>query len=154
MTDLTQRTAFVTGGGRGIGRGIVLGLAEAGADVAIADVDLDSAEQTAKEVSSLGRRALVLRVDVTDTRSVQAAVDRAIEEFGKLGAPATRDPWFQAFYDDVWAQASLGGAAAGSCFWILYADAYPDYDGFGVYAPAHATTMAIVRAQAARMAGL
>jgi NAD(P)-dependent dehydrogenase (short-subunit alcohol dehydrogenase family) len=84
MLDLTRKSAFVTGGGRGIGRAIVLGLAEAGADVAIADVDLDSAEQTAKEVSSLGRRALVLRVDVTDTRSVQAAVDRAIGEFDKL----------------------------------------------------------------------
>jgi meso-butanediol dehydrogenase/(S,S)-butanediol dehydrogenase/diacetyl reductase len=84
MTDLSERTAVVTGGGRGIGRGIVLGLAAAGADIVIADIDLDSAEQTAKEVSSLGRRVLVLRVDVTDTRSVEAAVDRAIGELGKV----------------------------------------------------------------------
>ena len=82
MTDLRGRNAIVTGGGRGIGRGIVLALANSGADVAIADVDLESAEGTAKEVQALGRRALVVRVDVTDPASVEAGVAQVVEQLG------------------------------------------------------------------------
>jgi len=59
MSLLAERIAIVTGGGRGIGRGIVLALARAGADVAITDVDLETAPQSAEEVTALGRRALV-----------------------------------------------------------------------------------------------
>ena len=70
MINLEQRTAMVTGGGRGIGRGIVLALAGAGADIAIADIDLENAERTAKDVGELGRAALVVRTDVTDPESV------------------------------------------------------------------------------------
>ncbi len=62
MIDLSGRVALVTGAGRGIGRGIVLALAQAGADVALADVDLASAERTAKEVEAGGRTALVVRL--------------------------------------------------------------------------------------------
>jgi NAD(P)-dependent dehydrogenase (short-subunit alcohol dehydrogenase family) len=58
MGRLSQRVAIVTGGGRGIGRGIVLRMAEAGADIAIADVDVRSAEETANEVASLGGGAI------------------------------------------------------------------------------------------------
>jgi len=81
MIQLEDRTAFVTGGGRGIGRGIVLALAQAGADIVIADVDAESAEQTAKDVEALGRQACVLRVDVTDESSTEAGVAAAIERF-------------------------------------------------------------------------
>ena len=84
MIDLEQRTAIVTGGGRGIGRGIVLALAGAGADIAIADIDLENAEQTAKDVGELGRAALVLRTDVTDLESARAAVEQTLERFGGL----------------------------------------------------------------------
>jgi meso-butanediol dehydrogenase/(S,S)-butanediol dehydrogenase/diacetyl reductase len=84
VADLSGKTAIVTGGGRGIGRGIVLALAEAGADVAIAEIDLESAESTAKEVEALGRRALVVRMDVADPRSVGEGVGRALERFGGI----------------------------------------------------------------------
>ena len=79
---LDGRVAIVTGGGRGIGRGIALALAEAGADVAIADIDLPNAEATAKEISALGRRALLVRVDVTDSQSIGAGVAEVLAKLG------------------------------------------------------------------------
>jgi NAD(P)-dependent dehydrogenase (short-subunit alcohol dehydrogenase family) len=82
--DLSGKTAIVTGGGRGIGRGIVLALAEAGADVAIADIDLESAESTAGDVEAVGRRVLVVRVDVTDRQSVEQGVGRVLERLGQV----------------------------------------------------------------------
>ena len=84
MSHLSQKTAIVTGGGRGIGRGIVLELARAGADVVLADVDLESSERTAGEVARLGRQALVTRVDVADPRSVREGVEQALARFGKI----------------------------------------------------------------------
>ena len=79
---LDGRVAIVTGGGRGIGRGIALALAEAGADVAIADIDLPNAEATAKEILALGRRALLVRVDVTDSQSIGAGVAEVLAKLG------------------------------------------------------------------------
>ncbi len=84
MGRLSRRLAIVTGGGRGIGRGIVLALAEAGADIAIADVDLAGAEQTADAVASLGREVIVCEVDVADTHSVQRGLDQILARFGKI----------------------------------------------------------------------
>jgi len=81
---LSQQTAMVTGGGRGIGRGIVLALAKAGADIAIADVDVENAERTAEEVAELGREVLVCRVDVSDPPSVQRVLDQILARFGRL----------------------------------------------------------------------
>lgn len=84
MIDLTGKTAIVTGGGRGIGRGIALALARAGADVAIADVDLENAERTAKDIGELGRGALVVRTDVTDPDSARGALEQALARFGQV----------------------------------------------------------------------
>jgi len=77
-----------------------------------------------------------------------------LEEFGKQLPLATRDLYFQGWYDEIHAGAETGLTSGGSNFWILYHDAYPDYDGFGVYCPAHASTLAIIRAEAERMAAL
>ena len=84
MLDLSGSNALVTGGGRGIGRGIVFALAEAGADIAIADVDLESAETTAKEVETLGRKATVTRIDVTDSESVRDGIQVILGDFGAI----------------------------------------------------------------------
>lgn len=84
MIDLENRIAMVTGGGRGIGRGIVLALARAGADIVIADIDLESAERTAEEVTELDRQVLVVATDVTDAESAAAAVEQSLARFGKL----------------------------------------------------------------------
>lgn len=81
LMDLGGKTAIVTGGAMGIGRGIVTRLHEAGASVVIADV----AEEEAAEVAALlGERALPVRTDVTDRESVAAMVQAAVERFGAL----------------------------------------------------------------------
>ncbi len=84
MIDLEQRTAIVSGGGRGIGRGIVLALAGAGADIAIADIDVENAERAAKDVGELGRGALVVCTDVTDPESARGAIEQTLRRFGGL----------------------------------------------------------------------
>ncbi len=84
ILPLAGKTAVVTGGARGIGKGIVLELARAGADVLIADLLEDAMQSTAAEVQALGRRALARRVDVTDAAQVQAMVDQAVSGLGGL----------------------------------------------------------------------
>jgi 3-oxoacyl-[acyl-carrier protein] reductase len=72
--SLAGRTAVVTGGSRGIGRAIALGLAEAGADVALTYRERhDEAQAVTREIENRGRRAVALQMDVADRASVQAA---------------------------------------------------------------------------------
>ena len=72
-----------------------------------------------------------------------------LEEFGKSrdngGVTTTRDQFFQGYYDLIYSY-----QAGGSNFWILYHDAYPDYDGFGVYYPADTSTIAIIESAASK----
>jgi 3-oxoacyl-[acyl-carrier protein] reductase len=105
--DLSGRVALVTGGSRGLGRADALTLARAGADVVIADIQLESdsgeaadaygplaqaaraqglvfSESTADEIEQLGRRSLALLCDVTDRAAVAATVDRVVEELGSV----------------------------------------------------------------------
>ena len=85
MGRLDGKTALVTGGGRGIGRGIVLEFARAGADVAINFLrDRGAAEATAAEVRSVGRRAVVLQADVGDREAVEGMVGEAVDALGHL----------------------------------------------------------------------
>lgn len=81
---LTDRKAFVTGGGSGIGQSIALALAEAGADVAIADQNLAGANQTCEQIQALGRQALALAIDVTAKDQVENAVDTVLTSWGRL----------------------------------------------------------------------
>jgi 3-oxoacyl-[acyl-carrier protein] reductase len=81
---LQDRVALVTGGGRGIGKGIAMRIAEAGADIIIGDIDRDSAEQTAQELSADCERAVAVQVDVTKKKSIDAAVKQVLEEFKKI----------------------------------------------------------------------
>jgi NAD(P)-dependent dehydrogenase (short-subunit alcohol dehydrogenase family) len=82
MGRLDGKNAIVTGGGRGIGRGIALVLVSEGAAVALADIDTASAEATAGDINGSGGRATVIRTDVTDPDSAAAAVEQAIGGLG------------------------------------------------------------------------
>ncbi|CAG9210402.1 SDR family NAD(P)-dependent oxidoreductase [Burkholderia vietnamiensis] len=83
-TPLEGQVAIVTGGARGIGRGIALTLAAAGADILLADLLDDALDSTAREVRALGRRAVLAKVDVTQAAQVDAMVAQALAELGGL----------------------------------------------------------------------
>jgi NAD(P)-dependent dehydrogenase (short-subunit alcohol dehydrogenase family) len=82
--DLEGNAAVVTGGGRGIGRGIAVQLARAGASVTVADIDLKIALETAKLLSEHNSKAIHCAVDVTDVNSVASMVQLTMDTFGRL----------------------------------------------------------------------
>ena len=82
--SLNNRTALVTGGGSGIGAALAQALAQAGADVAVADLDLATAERSAEELTALGVRSLAVQVDVTQADQVKRMVATVIEAWGRL----------------------------------------------------------------------
>jgi NAD(P)-dependent dehydrogenase (short-subunit alcohol dehydrogenase family) len=84
LIDLTGKVALVTGCGRGIGKAIALALAKSGSDVVLNDIDLPSIEKARNEISSLGRRALALKGDVSRKSEVDEVVKRAIDSFNKI----------------------------------------------------------------------
>ena len=81
---LSGKKAFVTGAARGIGKCAALALAQAGADVAIVDMLIDKAEETAEEVRKLGRKSIAVKCDVTDPDDVDKMIDTIVKEFGKI----------------------------------------------------------------------
>ncbi len=84
--DFAGKVAFVTGAASGIGRAAALAFARAGAAVVVADVSEEANEETASSVEQSGGRAVAVRCDVTRSEDVQAALQRAIELFGRLDA--------------------------------------------------------------------
>jgi NAD(P)-dependent dehydrogenase (short-subunit alcohol dehydrogenase family) len=78
------KTAIVTGAGRGIGRAIALLLAEAGADVAVAARTAAQVEETAHEITGIGRKALSIPLDVSSDEQVERGVRKVLDEFGKI----------------------------------------------------------------------
>jgi NAD(P)-dependent dehydrogenase (short-subunit alcohol dehydrogenase family) len=84
LFSLQGKTGFVTGGARGIGRGIATGLAEAGARVAIVDLDLERARATVDELAKSGLECLPLQADVTRKEQVEETVEKLLARWGRL----------------------------------------------------------------------
>lgn len=82
MFDLTGKTAVVTGASTGLGMGMTLGLASAGADIFL--VDHVPSDDTAQKVQAMGRRAITLVADLMKMDSIDAVVKKAVAEFGKV----------------------------------------------------------------------
>jgi NAD(P)-dependent dehydrogenase (short-subunit alcohol dehydrogenase family) len=84
MFDLSGKVALVTGGGSGMGRSMCEGFAEAGADVAVADLNEDSAKETAGILSKYGRKAFAIKADVSNAADVDNMVQQVVAKLGKL----------------------------------------------------------------------
>lgn len=108
LFDLSGRSAIVTGGNGGIGRGIAVGLAEAGADICIAARDQEKAESVRAEIEALGRRCISVPCDVNQAADIAATLGAAREAFAGLqilvnnaGVAAFNPP--EAITDAEWA---------------------------------------------------
>jgi len=85
MFNLSNKSAIITGARRGIGKGIALSLAQAGADVLVSDIDLEDCKEACAEIEEkTGQRAIPFKCDVTKKAEVHAMVDKAVEVFGSL----------------------------------------------------------------------
>src|SRR5207237_8401177 len=84
MQDISGKTAVVTGAASGIGLGIATALAEAGANVVMADIQKDAVEAAAHSLSGTNKRVMPVRIDVTTEQSVIDALSEAERNFGKL----------------------------------------------------------------------
>ena len=82
--SLAGRVAIVTGSGRGIGKGIALGFADAGADVVVLARTVSEIEETAAEIRAMGRRSLSIPTDVRRAEQVMNMVKKVVEEFGHV----------------------------------------------------------------------
>ena len=81
---LKDKVALITGGARGIGQAIAMTFAKEGADIVVADVNLEVAQKTASEIEALGRKALAIEMDVTDYTKVEEGVNKILDKFGKV----------------------------------------------------------------------
>jgi 3-oxoacyl-[acyl-carrier protein] reductase len=81
---LKDKVAIVTGGARGIGKGIALKFAEEGCSVAIADIREEEGNQTLKEMAAKGPEGIFIKCDTTDAAQVKAMVDAVIAKFKKI----------------------------------------------------------------------
>jgi NAD(P)-dependent dehydrogenase (short-subunit alcohol dehydrogenase family) len=82
--SLEGKVAFVSAAGRGIGRAIAIGLAKAGAHVAVNSYSEDTTKETVEEVRKAGSEALALPGDITDPETILSASQRALEHFGQV----------------------------------------------------------------------
>lgn len=84
LFDLTGKTAIVIGGSGGIGQVLALGLAQAGADVAVASRSLEKLQPVGDQISTLGRKTLAVSVDITQEQSVEKMINKVQEKFDRI----------------------------------------------------------------------
>jgi 3-oxoacyl-[acyl-carrier protein] reductase len=107
MGKLDGRVAFVTGAGRGIGAATALRLAEDGARVVLADIDTEGCQQVVSQIEQAGSKALAVSCNVAEKAAVEAAVQQAVDTFGRLdilvnNAGVLRDNLLFKMSDDDW----------------------------------------------------
>jgi 7-alpha-hydroxysteroid dehydrogenase len=172
---LDGKVAVVTGGGRGIGRGIALAMAECGADVAVLARRQADVDAVAAEIEAIGQRGLGLSVDVLDYESVPAALDRVVEELGGLdimvnnaGGNLDRKTWalpdipIEKFDEQLalnmktkfWGaqQAAKRMPDGGRIISIISIAAHKPSPGFGVYSAANMGMISMTRTLAVELA--
>jgi 2-hydroxycyclohexanecarboxyl-CoA dehydrogenase len=81
---LEGKVAIITGAGQGIGKGIALKLAQEGANIVIADLNAETAGAVAKEIEAMGRKALGVKTDVTDSAHLKSMVEQAVAKMGTI----------------------------------------------------------------------
>lgn len=82
--DLSGQVVLVTGAGQGIGKACALAMAKAGADVAVVDINGESAKETAAAIAALGRRSLALRADLGNVAEIDRMIGETIAAFGRI----------------------------------------------------------------------
>ncbi|HBR48941.1 MAG TPA: 3-oxoacyl-ACP reductase [Nitrospira sp.] len=105
--SLQGRTAIVTGAAQGIGRAIAEALAQAGADIAVADLDPSRSTETVAAVEHIGRKALNIKVNVADTGETKSMVEHVLKAWGKVdilvnNAGITRDGLLLRMKEEDW----------------------------------------------------
>lgn len=112
MDDLKGKIALVTGGARGIGKAVAEALADQGCDIAIADLDFDNAQSTAKSLAEKGIKTLPVKVNVSSAKDVEAMVNQVMETFSRIdvlvnNAGITRDTLLMRMEEKDWDQVIL-----------------------------------------------
>ena len=105
--QLTGKVALVTGAAQGIGKAVALLLARNGADIVVSDINLEKAEEAAKEIQAVGRKAIATKVDVASLGDVERMVQAVIEHFGHIdilinNAGITRDKLILRMAEEDW----------------------------------------------------
>ena len=104
---LAGKVALVTGGAQGIGKAVALLLARNGADLVVSDINLEKAEETAKEIQALGRRSLAIKADVASLDQVEKMVEAILGKFAQIdilinNAGITRDKLILRMTEEDW----------------------------------------------------
>ena len=104
---LKDKVALITGAAQGIGKAIALKLADSGADVVVVDMNLEKAQETAKEIEGRGRRAIALKANVANLQETEAMIDETVAKLGAIhilvnNAGITRDALILRMKEEDW----------------------------------------------------
>ncbi len=105
--ELKDKVAVVTGGAQGIGKAVALLLAQEGADLVISDVNLERAEETSREIETLGRKAMAILANVAAAEDVERMVQAILARFGRIdilvnNAGVARDKLLPRMTEEDW----------------------------------------------------